>query len=358
MNNRACYTRCLHNANNACAYGSVNDIATCPYRQTEAKPAPVDPVSGLVPKYPRPAVDGAVLINNDGGNDDYWTPDGKLDLYASFPDGEIKHAPANYTATAARAMGLPIQGEDLAEGEEAWTWARLDAIQTDPYYYVASELWQCSHTIISMFGLDNLRRWKFGWIVRRIPAQAKPAPSGVCHNHGCASQHDDKCSDDGSHFDPARCTSRVTAKAAPESCPHCEGKGKWPSGMRPDVDSVCHVCHGTGIKPAPESAEARLTPGELAEIQTLADKLAEDYCKAISPLVYKVINDTLAAKDTEITRLRGACEAAKNLYDSAHWIAEGMDMVEAGLLWRNLRDTLHAAGIYVISDGVSQADKP
>ena len=44
----------------------------------------------------------------------------------------------------------------------------------------------------------------------------QPASSGVCYNHGCASQHDDKCFDDGSHFDPLRCTSRVVAKPAPE----------------------------------------------------------------------------------------------------------------------------------------------
>ena len=44
----------------------------------------------------------------------------------------------------------------------------------------------------------------------------QPASSGVCYNHGCASQHDDKCFDDGSFFDPLRCTSRVVAKPAPE----------------------------------------------------------------------------------------------------------------------------------------------
>jgi hypothetical protein len=39
--------------------------------------------------------------------------------------------------------------------------------------------------------------------------QAAPGPVGVCLNRGCVSQRDGKCFDDGSHFDPKRCTSRV-----------------------------------------------------------------------------------------------------------------------------------------------------
>lgn len=42
-----------------------------------------------------------------------------------------------------------------------------------------------------------------------------PVPVGICLNHGCASQHADHCFDDGSHFDPRRCTSRVDTKPAP-----------------------------------------------------------------------------------------------------------------------------------------------
>ena len=333
MNNRACYTVCLHNANNACAYGSVNDIATCPCRQAGAKVALVDLVSGLLQRFkPKETLpEGVILCCQD--------------RWDNYPHGEI--------AAAARALGLPLAGEPggLAEGEEAITSERLarHGIKDSNYDLQLRDYWNFEGSKVKV-----LRPWRHGWIVRRIPAQAKPVPSGVCHNHGCASQHDDKCYDDGSHFDPAHCTSRVTAKPAPESADDVRKK---------NVDYWQGYADGkTGIlpcdKPAPESVEARLTPGELAEIQTLADKLAEDYCKAISPLVYKVINDTLAAKDTEITRLRGVCEAAKNLYDSVHWIAEGMDSTTAGTLWRNLRDTLHAAGIYVISDRVSQADKP
>jgi hypothetical protein len=60
--------------------------------------------------------------------------------------------------------------------------------------------------------------------------QPAPGPAGVCLNRGCASQRDGKCFDDGSHFDPKRCTSRVSlcdaqpapvdadAKAAMSSC--------------------------------------------------------------------------------------------------------------------------------------------
>jgi hypothetical protein len=44
-----------------------------------------------------------------------------------------------------------------------------------------------------------------------VPEKLQPAPGpfGVCLNRGCVSQRDGKCFDDGSNFDPKRCTSRV-----------------------------------------------------------------------------------------------------------------------------------------------------
>jgi len=66
------------------------------------------------------------------------------------------------------------------------------------------------------------------------------------------------------------------------------------------------------------------------------------------------LRNKLAAKDTQIKLLAAAATAAKNLYDAAHWIAEGVDSTTADSLWRKLRDTLHAARIYTTSDRASR----
>ena len=187
MNNRACYTVCSHNANHACAYGGVTDIATCPCRQVEAKSAPVDPVSGLVPRFkpneelpPGAALEelppGAALIWQELW-DWYWLPSGWQ--CAITGDGRfVDYKNANYdlpqSTAAARAFGLPLAGKDLAEDEEAWTDARLEqSYRLLPLRAVdeAPEVWQgyrphCS--VASAIGLDNLRRWKFGWVCRKL----------------------------------------------------------------------------------------------------------------------------------------------------------------------------------------------
>jgi len=73
---------------------------------------------------------------------------------------------------AARALSLPL---DLAEGEEAWTDERLGKMDDDtpPSCIHGAEL-HCQG--LRNLGLDNLRRWRLGWICKRI---AKPASGPV-----------------------------------------------------------------------------------------------------------------------------------------------------------------------------------
>jgi len=75
---RACNKTCPHNADNACAWGAVIDIAACPHR---VAPAPVDAVSGLTPRFtPKtPLPPGAVLFLLRGEDVDcYWLPSGAM----------------------------------------------------------------------------------------------------------------------------------------------------------------------------------------------------------------------------------------------------------------------------------------
>jgi len=80
---------------------------------------------------------------------------------------------------------------------------------------------------------------------------------GVCYNHGCASERNDECHDDASHFDPARCTSRVAVKPGPwpvdaagrklhasracyrSSCPHQRSDVCYAEGGVRDI-ADCH----------------------------------------------------------------------------------------------------------------------
>ena len=74
----------------------------------------------------------------------------------------------------ARALSLPLAGEDLQDGEEAWTDERLmEAYRATQITHVTPREWVKHGTGVAKYiGLDNLRRWRLGWICRKL----QPAP--------------------------------------------------------------------------------------------------------------------------------------------------------------------------------------
>lgn len=157
------------------------------------KPAPAwakpDPISGLTPRFKpnEPLPDGVVLAYIDVMNvtDDYWRPDGMV--VCVWADGTLSlpfSVPTiPLTMNAARSLGLPLAGEELKEGEEAWTDERIWAAWSKKhdgstrFQEQDDENGTVAHCCgCKDIGLDNLRRFRHGWICRRLTA----APCAKC----------------------------------------------------------------------------------------------------------------------------------------------------------------------------------
>jgi len=363
----------------------------------DAKPGPRDPVSGLVPRFTpsTPLPEGAVLVHQKYEQDDYWIPKGIRHFVHGSAEADSTWSGEDWNMDA-RALGLPLAGTDLAEGEEFWSDGRLKI------HYPNVDEPKLACCIGLAFGVQNDRRWDkgaiHGWICKRItpapgpialgewrgwkltfwpdvktawaykdkafeftvgeslldypveavnalliayrravvaklatiPAgwewlmdemperghdpwvflgwmpgnspthggafcrwptynetgdqqaesrrraamlglcEAPSAPFGVCLNHGCVSQHDDKCFDDGSHFDPARCTSRVKAKPASVAL-FCRRWGRCDSLAKTEAQPCCGCSDYEPDQPE-EDIEARLTE---AGADYVSDRRAE-----------------------------------------------------------------------------------
>jgi hypothetical protein len=141
----------------------------------KAKEKPVwrSPLTNRIPRYTpiTPLPKDAVLLDQDCNPDWYWIPTGKVQYVTSRGETGVysfESLPFRM-AREAISLGLPILGDGLQDGEEALSFSVLEDMARDKKLIDCLDATIWSPFSCYVLGLENLRKWKHGWIVKRVP---------------------------------------------------------------------------------------------------------------------------------------------------------------------------------------------